>query len=154
VFSERAPSTGYRWEAGLLDRKVLVVVVFGRSERDALIRKLRDAGWSLRRIGRHEDVQLSAAAVHAILHSGKNALTAEEVAEPARPLGDGEDRSASNLHVTLEELRPLLRGDTRVFEGMTKLSLYRIPFVDPELDGPDVVELQNVYAGWRIEHRA
>lgn len=39
-----------------------------RDRRDALIVKLRGKGWSLRRIGRHPDVNLSGSAVHAILN--------------------------------------------------------------------------------------
>ena len=39
-------------------------------DRDDVIRGLRAKGWSLRRIGKHPDVQLSAAMVHEILKAG------------------------------------------------------------------------------------
>ena len=62
---------------------------FKRGPRNDLIRQLRERGWSMRRIARHPDVDLSVAMVHLILNPAVDDDDADVEVEPVIELTEG-----------------------------------------------------------------
>jgi hypothetical protein len=83
---------------------------YSREPRNELIRRLREQGWSFRRIGAHPKVQLSAGMVHAIIHADDADDDADELGPSAddafhavSAVGSGDDGTITDAEL-LDEL--------------------------------------------------
>jgi len=109
---------------------------FSRQPRDELIRRLREQGWSLRRIAAHPDVELSVGMVHAILHRDDEDPDDElddddgedEPPEPAELPEDEDDETYERRYVA--ELISELHLEDR---SPNRLTLRRLRYVSAEL---------------------
>ena len=97
-----------------------------RDRRNALIMELRGKGWSLRRIGRHPDVQLSVSAVHEIATAAEAAIADDDDDD-----NDGDNESAA-----------VAEGVERTGDLRNALELYRAVYAN---DPPDPAAV----AAWR-----
>ena len=98
-------------------------------DRDDVIRGLRAKGWSLRRIGKHPDVQLSAAMVHEILKAGLplSAVNGMVAAAVAAAAGDDDDVESNGEPDALDGLSDVLRAEllTLTSSGSVRLAHWR-----------------------------
>ena|ERR1700694_2183215 len=97
-------------------------------DRDDVIRGLRAKGWSLR-IGKHPDVQLSAAMVHEILKAGLplSAVNGMAAAAAAAAAGDDDDVESNGEPDALDGLSDVLRAEllTLTSSGSVRLAHWR-----------------------------
>lgn len=94
----------------------------------AVIRGLRAKGGSLRRIGKHPDVQLSAAMVHEILKAGLPLSAVNGmVAAAAAAAGDDDDVESNGEPDALDGLSDVLRAEllTLTSSGSVRLAHWR-----------------------------
>ena len=107
------------WRIGVLELKGVgmarITEYTRRDRRNALIMALRGKGWSLRRIGRHPEVNLSVAAVHLVLN----------------PADDDDDLAADDVPDDLRRLESLAADDGDV---LNVLHLHRLRYAFPPDD--------------------